>query len=198
MPIPIDALAEKVTRISLDAYRDAMEIVGLIEVFRAGNTDEVHKSINLARAGGAVTQIYISIFWRTSILVVRAYSPPRRTDLTLRRAFQILENNQVRQLVGRKGNDELLGQAISLWSRLLGDHRLPVLKHSRDKYLAHWAEPNEGTPKPTIKELFDFSSETAELMQLLLHATGAANDNLERHKTDFKKSAENFWAHWKE
>ncbi len=177
MPIPVDSLAEKVSKISLDAYRDAIEIVGLIEIFRAGNADRIIKSINLARAGGAATQIHISIFWRTSILVVRAYSAPRGTDLTLSHAFKILKNNQVRQRVGHRGNDLLLGQAISVWSKLLGDHRLPILKHSRDKYLAHWAEPNEGVPRPTIKELFDFSFETAELMQLFLHATGASDDN---------------------
>ena len=184
------------SRISLDAYRDAMEIVGLIEIFRAGNDSATTKAVNRARAGSTLTQIYISIFWRTSILVVRAYDVPRATDLTLSRAFKILEDNQVRQHVAHKGNGELLTKAISLWDKLRSDHRLPILKHSRNKYLAHWGEPNEDTPKPTIKELFDFAHETAELMQVLVNATGATNDTLERHKTDFKKSAENFWAPW--
>jgi hypothetical protein len=187
-------MAQHIIRdIAKDAFTDAVEILGLVEVLEAGNRKPVSENLNDASAGRAAAHIQRSLFTRLHLLVARAYAQTRDGDRHARVGFELLtDDNTAKQL-----RQEDVQQAQELWARLCGDHRLDPFLHFRDKYLAHLGEPRPDVKLPTYGEVFALARETARALEKLAHASGVVGLSLDSQIPAHKQSAERFWEPWR-
>jgi hypothetical protein len=194
----VEANVAATREVAEGAYRDAAQIVGLIEILEASNTGGIDAALNKAGAGGAVLQIQFSLIWRLQLLVARAYSKPTKEgDLHLRRGFELLGENSVRQRVVTGDRAKHLHDAESRWKKCCGDTRLSKIEHARHKFIAHLGRPNAKIEVPKYRELFDFARETAAIMEHLALAAGfTMNGGLSAERETFAESAKIFWAPW--
>lgn len=131
---------------------------------------------------------------RLVTLIARAYAIPKHGDLHLRVAAGLLEDNTTRQVFGSGNGAEKLAAFGAHLTKCRGDHRLPSIKHFRDKYTAHLGE-HKDIPEATYRDLFAFGAETAKAMELLALATGVAVNAIST-EPDLVSSPEAFWASW--
>jgi hypothetical protein len=181
--------------ISDKAFVDGIELLHLIEVMQAQNTGDVNKKLSAAGAAGAAMVVRNGLLSRIVLFLAGAYSDSRPGDLHLGRAFDLLKNASVREELGHRGSTVLLDDAGKLWARCKGDHRLPVIRHFRDKYTAHLSTPNESPP--AYSDLFGFAQATMVVIDTLARGTGARHEPLSDWQGEAAHTAAQFWSAWK-
>lgn len=192
-----DIIEKKLKPIADDGFADALEILQLIALLKAQNTNNVNKGLSRAGAGRAAMTARNALITRLTLLVVRCYAKPRDGDLHIRKAFDIIAKDaRASEELMRRHSGDKLKSAQAQWSLCRGDHRLQRLEHFRDKYTAHLSEPDEQIPLPKYDELFPFAVETAKLMESLAHAVGANTHKLSDWNDEIDGSAEALWKPW--
>jgi hypothetical protein len=190
------ALAQEVRVIAAAAFRDAIEMLAVVEVLEASNAKPVIDGINTAGAGRAAQIIQNALFVRVHMLVARAYSPSRDNDRHARRAFDLLKNPDVRAEVIASGRESDLVVAEERWTACCGDHRLEPFLHYRDKQIAHLSEPRPGIRTPLYVEVFQLTRATAGALEKLAHGVGVIGLQLEDQVPAYSESASRFWQPW--
>ena len=187
---------EQVLEISDKAFVDGIELLHLIEVLEAQNTDVISKRLSAENAAGAAMVVRNGLLSRIVLFLAGAYSVSRAGDLHLGRAFDLLnENPSVREELGRRGSPEFLNKAVVLWTQCKGDHRLPPITHFRDKFTAHLSAPNK--PPPTFANVFSFAQDTIAVIDTLARGTGARHEPLLDWQAEAAHTAARFWNVWK-
>ena len=188
--------ADTIRKIAALALGDAVEITVLVALLQQQNADGVNKQLNEAGAGRAAIVFRNALISRLIILIARAYPKSRKGDLHKREAARLLKmDNVARQIFGSGEGKKKLAEFEGHWSKCSGDHRLPLIKHFRDKYTAHLGEPKDGEAVK-YRDLFEFGNATARAMELLALATGVAVEPINTDP-DIVSSAEAFWAAWR-
>jgi AbiU2 len=187
--------SEVIREIASRAYGgDALEILLLIETMEVQNTDPVNKNLSDAGAAPAALIVRNSLLTRLLILVSREYGNARRGDLSLQRAFDLLEDQKTRAEFSGRGLEITLADAETFWQQCNGDHRLRTVKHLRDKYTAHIGAP-ENIPLPRYQDVFAFAQRTVTAMEMLARAIGLAGVPV-RDQIDARPAAQAFWRPW--
>jgi hypothetical protein len=186
---------ETVRKIAEQAMGDAIEITLLIRLLEGQNTGEINKELSEAGAANAAMVVRNALIVRLVILIARAYACPKHGDLHLRVGADLLKNNVTRQVFQGGNGLAKIAAFEAQFAKCRGDHRLPSIKHFRDKYTAHLGEP-KNIPEATYRDLFAFGAATAEVMELLARATGVAVTPI-KTDPDLLASPDAFWAPWK-
>lgn len=187
--------AETVRKVAEHALSDAVEITLLIGLMRGQNANGVNKKLGDAGAGRAAPVVKNALMARLVLLIARAYAKQKHGDLHLRVAACLLNDNTTRQIFGSSNGYDKLAAFDKQWIKCRGDHRLPRIKESRDKFTAHLGEPKE-IPDATYTDLFAFGAETAKAMELLALATGIAVKGLDTDPA-LASAPDAFWKPWK-
>ena len=146
-------------------------------------------------ARSAAVVVRNALITRLVTLITRAYPEPKKGDLHLREAARLLEKDNVtRQIFGSGDDKKKLAEFEAHWIKCRGDHRLPRIKHFRDKYTAHLGEPKD-VDAASYRDLFEFGTLTARAMELLALVTRVAVEPISTDP-DIVSSAEAFWAAW--
>jgi hypothetical protein len=180
--------AGEIHDISEKAFVDAIELLQLIEVMKGQNKDPVNAKLSEAGAAGAAMVVRNAVLSRIVLFIAGAYAPSRPNDLHLRRAFDLLDRPGVRTEVGLMASAPILDNAVILWARCKGDHRLRPIKHFRDKYTAHSSKP-EDIPLPLYDDVFSFARDTMMVMDVLARGTGARREPLWNWEAELANSA---------
>jgi AbiU2 len=187
--------AGEIHDISEKAFVDAIELLQLIEVMKGQNKDPVNAKLSEAGAAGAAMVVRNAVLSRIVLFIAGAYAPSRPNDLHLRRAFDLLDRPGVRTEVGLMASAPILDNAVILWARCKGDHRLRPIKHFRDKYTAHSSKP-EDIPLPLYDDVFSFARDTMMVMDVLARGTGARREPLWDWEAELANSAARLWSPW--
>ncbi len=84
--------AQLVRDIAMDAFRDAIDILSIIETLEAGNTPSAVAAVNAAGTAAVAECIYRALWSRLILLVTRAYADARHGDLHTQYAFDLLKD----------------------------------------------------------------------------------------------------------
>jgi AbiU2 len=185
-----------VYEISDGGFVDGIEIRQIVEILRVQNEDGANDALSKTDAAAAAMMVRNGLLARLVLLVSRVYSPPRKDDMHVARAFELLKDTAVKAEIATRGPGGSLDKALETWEKLKGDPRLPKVKHFRDKYTAHLGKPNPKIPLPEFQEVFGFARETTSLLDQLARATGARTEGLDTWDYQAQMSAEAFWAPW--
>ena len=177
-------------------YLDGIDTLACIEILERGNSPKVIEQIIAAGAGEAAGLIRDSLFGRVHMNVMRAYDPVRKGDNHRRVAFEIVRKPGGLDLAPTKRQRADLTKAIKLWNGADADPRLKILRHLRNKFVAHLSEPNKQIPIPRIRELFGFAKKTCEIWERLSFGTGVVMIELSHQTEAYSESAESCWAVW--
>jgi hypothetical protein len=188
--------AGRVNEIARDGFLTALEILQLIEVMEKQNQGRINANLSDSGAARAGIVVRNSLVARVTLLVAGAFSPARRYDKHLRRAFELLNDPDVRAAIEKQGSAQALHEAIDFWKSLNDDPALPTIKHFRDKYTAHSAEADVNIPIPNYRDFFAFARKTAALMEKLAHGVGGTAETLEDTADWRVSSAQAFWEPW--
>ncbi len=188
--------AASVNLIARDGFLAALEILQLIEVMEKQNQGRINANLSDSDAARAGIVVRNSLVARITLLVAGAFSPARRDDKHLRRAFELLRDPTIRAAIEKDGSAQVLQEAIDLWNKLNADPSLPMIKHFRDKFTAHSSKPDENIPIPNYNEFFSFAKKTAGLMEKLAHGVGGTTETLEETADWRLSSAQAFWEPW--
>ena len=180
--------------ISNRAFDDAIELLQLIEVMQGQNKDDINAKLSEAGAAGAALVVRNGVQSRIILFLAGAYAVPRPGDLHLRRAFDLLKQPGVRKELGLRGSPTILDEAEKLWARCKSDHRLPVIKHYRDKFTAHLSTPRDDVALPKYDDVFSFAHETMKAVDTLARGTGARTESLYDWQEESARSAARFWS----
>jgi AbiU2 len=182
---------KKVRDIAADAFRHAIDIRFIIETLEAGNDPEAFQAVNGSRTAQVAECVYRALWTRLLIIVSRAYAKSRDGDLHVQHAFDLLKDGTTRAAVEAKGNAVLLAEAIALWSKCRGDHRLNSVLAFRDKQIAHWGEL--GQRAPIINDIFAVSRATATVFEKLAQGCGVVTLSLDSQLMGYPEAAARFW-----
>jgi AbiU2 len=185
-----------VDRISDGGFVDGLEIRQIIEILRVQNEEGVNDELSKTDAGQAAMMVRNGLLTRLVLLVSRVFALPRKDDMHVARAFELLTDPAIKAEIETRGPEGSLREALESWQQLKDDERLPKIKHFRDKYTAHLGKPNPQIPLPEFQEIFSFAHETTELMDQLARATGTRTEGLDTWDYQCRESAEAFWAPW--
>jgi hypothetical protein len=188
--------AARVNEIARDGFLTAIEILQLIEVMQKQNQGRVNANLSDSGAARAGIVVRNSLVARITLLVAGAFSPARRDDKHLRRAFELLNDPDTRAAIETQGSGLALHEAIDFWERLNDDPTLPIIKHFRDKYTAHSAEADVNIPIPNYNDFFAFARKTSALMEKLAHGVGSTTETLDDTADWRLSSAQAFWEPW--
>jgi hypothetical protein len=125
------------------------------------------------------------------VIVTRAYAASRVGDRHAQYAFDLLKDPVLRSEVEKMGNPATLNEAIGLWAKCRGDHRLKSIHTFRDKQIAHWGLLNN--PPPIINEIFAVSRATATALERLAQGTGVVTLSLDSQLIGYRDKADRFW-----
>lgn len=178
--------------LAMEAFADAIDMLSVIEIIEAGNAPVAVKAVNAAKTDGVVMCIYRALWSRLIVIVARAYSKSRPGDRHVQQAFEMLKDSAVRTEVEKLGNAAALGEAIALWLKCRGDHRLQAVLDFRDKQIAHWGTPNA---QPVINDILAVSRATAMAIERLAQGAGAITVamTLDTQMMVYRTRAKQFW-----
>lgn len=193
-----DEILEKTIKpIAKSGFSDALEILQLIALLKAQNTNGVNKALTRVGAGRAAMATRNAFIAQLTLLVARAYSKPRTGDINIRKAFDLIAKDpRIGAELANRGLAGKLKHAQDVWLLCRDDSRLGPIQHFRNKYTAHIAEPDAEIPLPKYEELFSFAVETTKVMQALANGTGVNNDNLPDWNDELIGTAKEFWKPW--
>jgi hypothetical protein len=187
--------AQIVREIAAAAFKDAIDILAIIEVLSAQNHEARWQQVNQAGAGRAADIIKRALLSRLVILVARAYAPTKLGDLHAQMAFVLLKDGSIAAQMPHATD---LAEAQRLWSRCRGDHRLNAFLHFRDKQLAHVGTARSDIGLPTMDDELGLARDTTRALEKLAHGTGVVGLSLDTQMPAYRESAERFFAHWGE
>lgn len=185
-----------IEEIASEGFLCALEILQLIELMDKQNTGRINGNLSDSGAARAGIVVRNALIARITLLVAGAYSPARPGDKHLRRAFDLLGDPRTCAAVEQQGSKAALDEAINLWQALNADGKRSTIKHFRDKFTAHSAEPQPGVPLPSYGDMFDFAKRTASLMEKFAHAAGVTTETLDDTADWRLDSAQAFWEPW--
>jgi hypothetical protein len=183
--------AKMVHDIAADAFRDAIDIRFIIETLEAGNDPQAFQAVNRSHTAQVAECVYRALWTRLLIIVSRAYAKSRDGDLHVQHAFDLLKDATVRGAVESDGNAALLAEAILLWSKCRGDHRLNQVLAFRDKQIAHWGELDQRPP--IINDIFAVSRATTAAFEKLAQGCGVVTLNVDSQLMGYPEAAARFW-----
>jgi hypothetical protein len=183
--------ADIVREIVSQALGFGIELLSLVELMDAQNSNNVNANLVKAGLQNPLISIRNATMTRIVLMVAREYSRPRRTDRNLHRAFDLLGEPSVRDVFSNR--EAALVEAEKHFRKCKDDERLVKIKHFRDKYTAHIAEPEE-IPLPLYKELFAFARETVSCIEKIAAATATTGTTAD--PVTSKADAALFWKSW--
>jgi hypothetical protein len=183
--------AQVVREIAAEAFTDAIDMLSIIETLDAGNTLASVAAVNSAGADAVAMCVYRALWSRLVVIVTRAYAAARVGDRHAQHAFDLLKDPVVRSEVEKTGNSSAMQEAIELWAKLRGDHRLQSIQDFRDKQIAHWGVQKH--QPPIINDILAVSRATATALELLAQGTGAVTLSLDSQLVFYRDAAKRFW-----
>lgn len=185
-----------VYEISDQGFGDAIEIRQIVQLLQIQNSQQVRESLEENDAETAALIVRNSLLTRLVLLISRAFSDSRDSDLHIGRAIALLKDGAVRAEIETRGPPGSVTHALEIWTRLKGDHRLWSILHFRDKYTAHLGNPKPHISLPEYQQKFDFAREASNLMSVLAIATGAKTEGIDTWDDELHLSASSFWSPW--
>ncbi|WFT91272.1 hypothetical protein QA633_23150 [Bradyrhizobium barranii] len=169
-----------------------IELLSQVELMEAQNSNNVNANLIAADLEHPLISIRNATISRIVLMVAREYAKPRKADRNLHRAFDLLSEGPARDVFGNR--ERALVDAEKHFRKCKDDNRLQKIKHFRDKFTAHIAEPGD-VPIPLYKELFAFTRETIVCIDKIAVATGL-NDLSIAASTSARNDAAAFWKPW--
>ena len=182
---------QSIRAISKRAFWDGLEILAVIQLLEVGNQRRVQESLNKSSTRFAADIIKRALVVHLTFLITRAYGGKQVCpgDRDARAVFEQLKRNPA--IANGMQSPTDLAEAQRLWDKCRGDHRRERIVHYRDKYVAHYGEPQSAPPQ--YRELFGFARATASALEKLAHGTGVVCVSHESQLQARKASAEKFW-----
>jgi hypothetical protein len=177
-----------------EAFQAAMEILQIVELMERQNTGRINGNISDSGAARAGISIRNSMITRLVILVAGAFAHTRRDDRHLRKAFEEVSDVNVRRHL--KIDKDVLSDAEARWQVLQTDPRITAIKHFRDKFTAHSADPVQGMPLPNFGDTFAFAKELTAVMERFAIGVGTTTEKLSDTEDWRVESAQKFWEPW--
>lgn len=191
---PTHADVTSVTAIAISAHQDGMEILQLIELMERQNTGRINGNLNDSGAARAGITIRNAMTARLVILVAGAFARTRKGDKHLRKGFQEMADANLRKKLSM--DHVAFSEAEALFNQLESDPRQAIIKHFRDKYTAHSAEPLQGVRPPQWGEMFNFAREVATAMEKFAIGVGVTKEKLSETEDWRVDSSQKFWEPW--
>jgi hypothetical protein len=110
--------------------------------------------------------------------------------------MSLLEDAAVFEEVANIGNAQGLQNAQNLWRAALSDWRRDLLKHYRDRFVAHRAEPSPDKPIPELDHLIAISGRVVFMLAQLATGAGYPIDQKELDPYGHYLNAQAFWRPW--
>lgn len=186
--------AATVSGIAQEAHQTGMEILQLVELVEKQNTGRINGNLSDSGAAQAAITVRNSLITRLVILVAGAFAPTRSGDRHLRVGFEEMADPSVRSQL--RMDQQAFAKAEELWTKLQSDSRFATVKHFRDKYTAHSADPKPGMRLPQYGEMFDFSKEVAITMEQFAIGVGLTTEKLSETADWRLESTQKFWEPW--
>ncbi|MBB4261732.1 MULTISPECIES: hypothetical protein [unclassified Bradyrhizobium] len=186
--------AANVNVIAREAHQTGVEILQLVELLEKQNTGRINGNLSDSGAARAAITVRNSLITRLVILVAGAFAPTRSGDKHLRMGFVETADPSVRSQLPM--DKQALAQAEALWTKLQSDSRFATVKHFRDKYTAHSADPKPGMRPPQYGEMFDFAKEVAITMEQFAIGVGITSEKLSETADWRIESTQKFWEPW--
>jgi AbiU2 len=194
MDVTANRKAHAVAQMAKEAFETGMEILQLVELMERQNTGRINGNISDSGAARAGITIRNSMITRLVILVARAFPPTRSGDKHLRKGFEELNDATVR---GELAMDKTaFADAERMWQALQVDPRLTTIKHFRDKYTAHSANPTEGVAPPNFGDMFAFARAVSAVMEKFAIGVGVTTERLSDTEDWRVESSQKFWEPW--
>jgi AbiU2 len=184
----------KLHEMAREAFQAAMEILQIVELMERQNTGRINGNLSDSGAARAGISIRNSMITRLVILVAGAFAHTRRDDRHLRKAFEEVSDVNVRRHLNI--DKSVLADAEARWQVLQADPRLTAIKHFRDKFTAHSADPAQGMPLPNFGDMFAFAKELTAVMERFAIGVGTTTEKLSDTDDWRVESAQKFWEPW--
>jgi hypothetical protein len=121
----------------------------------------------------------------------------RSDDRHARVAIKVLASDPVvYDKVAAHGNRDSLRYAVQRWSQSDSDLRRDLIKHHRNKSVAHRAIPDPAKPEPEIDDVYAISGQVASLLAFLATGTGVQADIGSLGSDAAYHNADAFWKPW--
>ena len=185
--------AQLIRDIALRSHKDAVSLNAcraLIETIPRG----IFKDAQVARVALQVDRSLVErvLIISESALGVVKFPNDRHAHL----AMSLLNDAAVFEEAARSGNAQGLQNAQTIWRAALSDWRRDLLKHYRDKFVAHRAEPHPDKPIPELDHLVAISGRVVFMLPQLATGAGYPIDQQELDSSGHYLSAQEFWRPW--
>jgi hypothetical protein len=188
------AVLASIIEIAKAAFQDGMEILQLIDLIERQNTGRINGNLTDSGAARAGVVIRNSMTARLVILVAGAFAQTRKGDKHLRKGFEKMADPNLRNKLSM--NHAAFSDAQAGFKRLEADPRFTLIKHFRDKYTAHSAEPLQGIRAPQWDEMFAFGREVTTVMEKFAIGVGVTTEKLSDTEDWRIESSQKFWEPW--
>src|SRR5262249_32541504 len=148
-----------------------LEILAVIELLKSGNRRRVQETFNKSGTRFAADIVKRALLVHLIFLVTRSHGGNQvwPGDRDARAVFEHLKKNPA--IAGKMQSPTDVAEAQRLWNRCRADPRKKRIVHYRDKYVAHYGQPE--LSEPQFRDLFGFARATASAIEKLAHGTGA-------------------------
>ena len=182
---------QSIRDISERAFWDSLEILAVIQLLEIGNQKRVQDSLNKSGARFAADIIKRALIVHLTLLITRAYGGKKvyPGDRDARAVFEELKRNPAVAKGMQSPTD--LADVQRRWGKCQGDYRRECIVHYRDKYVAHYGNPQSFPPQ--YREVFRFARATASALEKLAHGTGVVRVSHQSQLRARKTSAKKFW-----
>jgi hypothetical protein len=182
---------QSIRDISERAFWDGLEILAVIQLLKSGNRRRVQESFNKSGTRLAADIIKRALLVHLTFLVTRAHGGGKvwPGDRDARAVFEQLKRNPA--IANKMQSPTDLAEARRRWNRCRAAPRRKRIVDYRDKYVAHYGNPQSAPPQ--FRELFGFARATASALEKLAHGTGVINVSHFSQLQARKASAKNFW-----
>jgi hypothetical protein len=121
----------------------------------------------------------------------------RSDDRHARVAIKVLASDPVvYDKVAAHGNRDSLRYAVQTWSQSDSDLRRDLIKHHRNKSVAHRGIPDPAKPEPEIDDVYAISGRVASMLAFLATGTGVQADTGSLGSDAAYHNADAFWKPW--
>jgi hypothetical protein len=187
-------MATPIEDIAIEAFQTGLEILQIIDVMERQNTGRINGNISDSGAARAGTVVRNALITRLVILVAGAFAITRPGDRHLQRGFELMQDAKLRSQLAM--DQQAYADAELVWKKLEADPRRRIVKHFRDKYTAHSADPIMGMRPPQYDEMFDFAKEVAGAMEKFAIGVGVTREKLSDTEDWRIESSQKFWEPW--
>jgi hypothetical protein len=192
--LPIGERAQLVRDIALRCHKDAINL----NACRALIETIPRSFFKDAQVAQAALQVDRSLVERVLIISESALGLVKfGNDRHAHLAMSLLKDAAVFEEVARSGNARGLQNAQTIWKAALSDWRRDLLKHYRDRFVAHRAEPHPDKPVPELDHLIAISGRVAFMLAQLATGAGYPIDQQELDSYGHYQNAQAFWKPWR-